>query len=139
MSYSFQSWLGGNEVCPLPGASANPGLCYIYAVDYSFSLERPSENFVRLGYIGPVNSTHFSPQAGAMHAHYHSVAMAMAAQCNDMREALREAWDDPRFLPYLMECDWLAMALEGVGQHFLQDVWSAGHMWHRWSSPNLEQ
>lgn len=138
MSFSFQAWLGGNEVCPLPGAPANPLLCYIYGVDYSFALLR-GEVFVRLGYIGPVNSTHFSPQAGAMHAHYHAIAMDIAAQCASMREALGDDWEDPRFLPYLMECDWLAMALEGVGQHFLQDVWSSGHMWHRWGSPYLDQ
>ncbi|MEZ4463031.1 MAG: hypothetical protein R3F43_00575 [bacterium] len=134
MAYSFQDWLTGNETCPLEGADPNPVLCHIYAFDYSLGI-RPR---LSLGYIGPVNSTHFSPQAGAMHAHYHQVALALADRCADMARRLggnRAA--EPRYAAYLQECDWLALALEGVGQHFLQDVWSSGHMWHRWGGPTL--
>jgi hypothetical protein len=36
---------------------------------------------------------------------------------------------------YLVQCQALQLMLEGVGQHFLQDVWSSGHMWHRWGGP----
>jgi DNA-binding beta-propeller fold protein YncE len=135
MAYSMADWLTGNETCPLAGADPNPVLCHVYAFDYSL-FTRPR---LSLGYIGPVNTTHFSPQAGAMHAHYHQVALGVARQCAEMAAAFGpERAADERFAAYLKECDWLALAMEGVGQHFLQDVWSAGHMWHRWGGPTLE-
>lgn len=37
---------------------------------------------------------------------------------------------------FLEQCQALALALEAVGQHFLEDSWSSGHMWHRWGGPD---
>jgi hypothetical protein len=38
---------------------------------------------------------------------------------------------------FLEQCEALSLALEAVGHHFLEDSWSAGHMWHRWGGPDV--
>ncbi|MFZ5443653.1 MAG: hypothetical protein ACOZQL_26840 [Myxococcota bacterium] len=37
----------------------------------------------------------------------------------------------------MRECELEALSLEAVGQHYLQDAWSMGHMWERWGSATL--
>ncbi|MEI8257634.1 MAG: hypothetical protein WCJ30_18315, partial [Deltaproteobacteria bacterium] len=55
--------------------------------------------------------------------------------CADERAAL--GGEASRFESYLLECENEALVLESVGQHFLQDAWSSGHMWQRWGSADL--
>lgn len=117
-SYALWDWATGHETCPLPGAGDNATLCHDFA-----------------SHMGPVNSNHFLPQAGRFYAHYHALALGRAGECKAMKEALGTA--GARFTVYLRACEAQALALEAVGQHYLQDAWSAGHMWQRWGSPEL--
>ena len=86
-------------------------------------------------HMGPVNANHFLPQAQGFYARYHALALGRAAACKAMGEKLGVA--RTRFAPFLKDCELEALTLEAVGQHFLQDAWSMGHMWQRWGSPNL--
>ncbi|MFZ5471980.1 MAG: hypothetical protein ACOZIN_21335, partial [Myxococcota bacterium] len=116
-SYALWDWASAHETCPLDGAGVGPDECHDFA-----------------SHMGPVNSNHFLPQAQRFYAHYHAMAVARAAECRSMRDALTAT---PRFLAYVEDCTVEALALEAVGQHYLQDAWSMGHMWQRWGSPNL--
>ncbi len=117
-SYALWDWATGHETCPLPGAGADATLCHDFAT-----------------HMGPVNSNHFLPQAGYFYAHYHGLALGRARECKAMKDALGSAAG--RFGVYLRGCEAEALSLESVGQHYLQDAWSAGHMWQRWGSPEL--
>lgn len=128
-SFSLDDWLTGNETCPLAGAPDDPYACHVYAIDFG-----P----LSLGYLGPVNTAHFVPQAGAAHAHYHGLALGVAAECALLAERLGDAASAEHLRPYLEACDALSLSVEAVGLHFLQDVWSSGHMWHRWGGPELD-
>lgn len=117
-SYALWDWATGHETCPLPGAGVDATQCHDFAT-----------------HMGPVNSNHFVPQAGRFYAHYHGLALGRARECKAMKDALGAA--AARFAGYLRECEAEALSLESVGQHYLQDAWSAGHMWQRWGSPEL--
>lgn len=117
-SYALWDWASGHETCPLQGIGSTAELCHDFAT-----------------HMGPVNSNHFVPQAQAFYARYHQLALARAGECKSMRDGLGASL--PRFEPYTKDCELEALALEAVGQHFLQDAWSMGHMWQRWGSPNL--
>ncbi len=117
-SYSLWDWALGNETCPLEGAAGSAELCHDFA-----------------SHMGPVNSNHFLPQAQRFYARYHALALARAAECKAMAAQLVAS--AARFDEYPKACELEALALESVGQHFLQDAWSMGHMWQRWGSPNL--
>ncbi|HYH94610.1 hypothetical protein [Hyalangium sp.] len=117
-SYALWDWATGHETCPLPGAGEDATLCHDFA-----------------SHMGPVNSNHFLPQAGRFYAHYHALALGRARECKAMKDAVGAA--GARFTAYLRACEAQALALEAVGHHYLQDAWSAGHMWQRWGSPEL--
>lgn len=85
-------------------------------------------------HIGMLNSNHMVPQARRFYDHYHRLALQRAAQCATVFDDLSAAHRD-RFRPYVLACEKQALALEAVGQHFLQDAWSMGHMWERWGGP----
>lgn len=116
-SYALWDWASGNETCALEGATSIAE-CHDFA-----------------SHMGPVNSNHFVPQSQLFYAHYHSLAMARAAECAALKSKL--SGTGARFSRYLEECELEALTLEAVGQHFLQDAWSMGHMWQRWGSSNL--
>ncbi len=117
-SYSLWDWATGNESCPLEGAVGSAELCHDFA-----------------SHMGPVNSNHFPPQAHAFYGRYHALALARAADCK--AAGVKLGGSAARFSAFLKACELEALALEAVGQHFLQDAWSSGHMWERWGSPNL--
>jgi hypothetical protein len=117
-SYALWDWVTGNEQCPLPGASSSVD-CHDFAA-----------------HMGPVNSNHFLPQAQVFYAAYHSLALGRAKACGTMKTQLGS--QAARFATYLEACENEALALEAVGQHYLQDAWSMGHMWQRWGSSNLD-
>ena len=117
-SYALWDWATGHETCPLPGAGDNATLCHDFA-----------------SHMGPVNSNHFLPQAGRFYSYYHALALGRAGECKAMKQAVGAAAG--RFTLYLRACESQALALEAVAQHYLQDAWSAGHMWQRWGSPEL--
>ncbi len=117
-SYALWDWATGHESCPLDGIGATPESCHGFAT-----------------HMGPVNANHFVPLAGAFYARYHALALGRARECAAERTALGAA--ATRFEGYLRDCEIEALAIESVGQHFLQDAWSSGHMWQRWGSPDL--
>jgi hypothetical protein len=115
-SFTLWDWATGNETCP-PGP-LNPDVCHQY-----------------FPHIGMLNSSHMVPQAQRFYEHYHRLALARAEQCaliDNLPPAHRE-----RFVPIALACEKQAMVLEAVGQHFLQDAWSMGHMWERWGGPEF--
>lgn len=119
-SYSLWDWAQGNETCPLDSQLSQPVdmvSCHEFA-----------------GHMGAANSNHFVPQSQVFFSHYHQLALERAAACRQMSEALGAQRE--RFGAHLEECEKEALALEGVAHHFLQDAWSAGHMWERWGSPD---
>lgn len=117
-SYSLADWAAGHEECPVPGLDADPVACHTFA-----------------SHMGPVNSNHFLPQSQGFYQHYHRLALDRASQCRAMNDALRG--ESPRFDEYVRDCETEALVLEAVGQHFLEDAWSSGHMWQRWGSPEF--
>lgn len=116
-SYSLWDWAMGNETCPLVGGG-DATACHDFTT-----------------HMGPVNSNHFLPQARGFYAHYHSLALARAGDCAALQTKL--GTQASRFTVFLKQCELEALALEAVGQHYLQDAWSTGHMWARWGSPEL--
>lgn len=70
-SYTFYDWWTGNETCPPnpPGAVGTDA--NVFDECYEFA-----------GWMGSLNSTHFSPQARTNWSHYHQLAMAMANKCS---------------------------------------------------------
>lgn len=116
-SYALWDWATGNELCPIAGYG-DATQCHDFAT-----------------HMGPVNSNHFLPQAQGFYLYYHQLALLRADSCKLMSVALGA--QGPRFVPFLEQCELEALALEAVGQHYLQDAWSTGHMWARWGSPEL--
>lgn len=115
-SYALWDWASGHETCPLnDGTDAT--LCHDFA-----------------SHMGPVNSNHFVPQSQRAYARGHALALARAAECKGLSDALAG-----RFPEVPRACELEALALEAVAQHFLQDAWSMGHMWQRWGSSNLDE
>lgn len=121
-SFALWDWAGGNETCPLPGADAEAYECHRFT-----------------SHMGAVNSNHFPPQAGSFYARLHGIALERAGQCQLLHDWLSA---DPealwRFADTVQECEVEALTIEAVGQHYLQDIWSSGHMWERWGSPDLD-
>lgn len=120
-SFALWDWALGHETCPLGALGVDATACHDFAT-----------------HMGPVNSNHFLPQASAFYARYHALALQRAAACKQMTDAVGAA-NVARFADYLRACEVQALALEAVGQHYLQDAWSSGHMWERWGAPDLER
>jgi hypothetical protein len=126
VSWSLGDWALGNELCPLadaPEGSFTQAYCHRFA-----------------GAMGALNSSHFPPQSESAHAWYHRLALDAAARCVTLREELGAPGAGERgelVEEALRTCELEALALEGVGHHYLQDAWSSGHTWERWGSPRL--
>ncbi|MFY2558338.1 hypothetical protein ACN469_11960 [Corallococcus terminator] len=86
--------------------------------------------------IGPLNSTHFGSQAVEMYRHYHQQAVKLAGECKQLGKARPFETASFTHVFEARACELRALAVESVGQHFLQDRWSIGHMWERWGSPD---
>lgn len=131
-SFALWDWARGNEKCPIKSVPAE------------YSTSQDCHTFK--SHMGAVNSHHFPPQSDQWAAYYHELAMTRAGQCraqrasiwNDEPEDRREA-TDARLAGFFRACEVEALAYEAVGQHYLQDSWSAGHMWQRWGSTALER
>ena len=128
-SYSLWDWVLGNEVCPTGTVTAAPG--------------NPVSCHTLSSHLGPVNSTHFPPQAENIYRWYHSLAIDRATNCKDLTDRkmasnLQTTAKD-RLDQMIMECEREALSIEAVGQHFLQDTWAIGHMWERWGFPDIKR
>lgn len=114
-----------------------------------------------------LNSSHFMPSAKMWWEYYHRMALARMNECKAIATALPESYfyhwvshDPDWFANHLSttinpssnipryfaprtseahECEREAMVYEAMGQHFLQDAWSSGHMWRRWGYGDLGQ
>jgi hypothetical protein len=132
-SYGLADFLLGNEHCFARGAvSSDP------AKDAAAraTAEGAATCHDFQSRMGSVNSTHFGAQARASYAHYHGLALEVAARCRS--EASRLPAGDGYTSTVARSCELEALALEVTGQHYLQDAWSSGHMWQRWGTPNFE-
>jgi len=130
-SFGLWDWARGNETCPLESLVA------------PFDTHQQCHTFK--SHMGAINSNHFPPQSDQWAAHYHQLAMTRASQCRTQRASIwvaepmaRRAATDARLAEYFRACEVEALAYEAIGQHFLQDSWSAGHMWQRWGSTTLQ-
>lgn len=128
VAYSLAGFLLGNEHCPVPALPQDTPEDIARCHDYKL-------------HLGPANSTHFLPQARAMHGLYHGAALQVARRCRALSDAA-EAETDPVLRTLIEEehvpvCEKEALVLEAMAQHFLGDAWSSGHMWERWGSPVL--
>jgi hypothetical protein len=124
LSYALWDWVRGNETCPLDDSLPQPAPvtdCHTFG-----------------SHMGAVNSNHFLPQAQQFYRHYHQLALARATECNRLAVQIpARGGTTDRFHPFLEACETEALVLEAIGQHYLQDAWSSGHMWQRWGSPDL--
>jgi hypothetical protein len=113
-SYTLWDWASGNERCPPDASNTDPFDCHNYET-----------------HIGWLNSNHMLPQSRRWYEHLHALAMERAEKCK-VEYDRTPAEDLDRMRPYLEACEKLALVLEGVGHHYLQDSWAIGHMWERW-------
>ncbi|MBI5517851.1 MAG: FG-GAP repeat protein [Deltaproteobacteria bacterium] len=96
------------------------------------------------GWLGMLNSNHFSPQNFYSWQRYHRIARRLAGRAAALREALEGDYSamptEPRYRPelrtFVEEAEREALFYEGAAQHFLGDRWSSGHMWERWGFPD---
>lgn len=120
-SFSLYDWITGNEGCD-PYTDTGDERCHQFQT-----------------HMGALNSSHFLPQSRRFYEHYHLLAMSRAAECAGVEDLI--AASDPaataRFESVFLACEAEALVLEAVGQHYLQDAWSSGHMWERWGGPEL--
>lgn len=142
-SYGLADFILGNEHCfvqnTLFGIRNLPQLCHSYAT-----------------HLGPLNSTHFPPQARAVYEGYHKLALDTAVRCAELAEAI-DSMSASIALPdsapsgsevtfpnedllrneVIKQCELEALTIEAVGAHYSSDAWSMGHMWERWGAPIL--
>jgi hypothetical protein len=125
-SWAVYDWINKNTLCAgLPGGS-NVVLgcdCHLFA-----------------GWLGLFNANHFGTQARTMYERYHRIALRLAARARDLRLRLERSAlpaDAEAHRDYVREAELEALTFEAVGQHFLQDRWSMGHMWERWGGADV--
>ena len=116
-SWSLWDWAQGNETCPA-FADVSAEDCHSFRT-----------------HMGALNSSHFPPQSRTFYEHYHQLALARAADCTTLAGAVSSVAD--RMDPWVLACEKEALLLEAIGQHYLQDAWSMGHMWERWGGPEI--
>ncbi len=130
-SFAVWDWARGNETCPLaplPAPHAEAQVCHALKT-----------------HMGATNANHFPPQSDRWFAHYHDLAKGRAAECKGQRNQIwgaapinQQAARDARFASFFRACEVEALTYEAVAQHYLQDGWSAGHMWERWGTTTLD-
>jgi hypothetical protein len=118
MAYTIADWASGAENC-LPNLANDPFDCHNYPT-----------------HIGWLNSNHFLPQSRKWYEHLHAIALDRAAACKATHDTTPLAQRD-RFENYFKACEKLALVIEGVAQHYLQDAWALGHMWARWGGAEV--
>jgi len=85
-------------------------------------------------FMGALNSNHFPPQLKTNYEKYHSIALALRDMHLDLKEQLK---NNSEYEDFVEECAMEALTYESIAQHYNQDQWSMGHMWHRWGSPDI--
>ena len=124
-SWSVYDWINKNTLCAgLPGVGNLLGCdCHLFA-----------------GWFGLFNANHFGSQSRTMYRRYHRIALALAARARDLRQRIEQSTlpaNAEALRDYAREAELEALVFEAVGQHFLQDRWSMGHMWERWGGADV--
>ncbi|MEZ4300632.1 MAG: hypothetical protein R3B70_37190 [Polyangiaceae bacterium] len=94
--------------------------------------------------MGATNSNHFPPQSDNWFAHYHARPHPSRGVYRPEKRHpggsshTEQAARDARFASFFRACEVEALTHEAVAQHYLQDSWSAGHMWERWGTTTLD-
>ncbi|MFT3924564.1 MAG: VWD domain-containing protein [Myxococcales bacterium] len=117
--YALSDWASQFSTCP-PEPGRDPAQCHAFD-----------------NHMGTLNSNHFLPQAENFYRHYHQLALQKAESCAQVSDQLGTRASE--FGDFLRECDREALIIEAVGQHYLQDAWSSGHMWERWGTPEFSE
>ena len=123
-TYTIYDWINKNRLCPAISSGVLEH-CHNYSV------------WMGAGF----NSSHFGSQAVLSYRQLHATALWAAGNANRLRTAL-EAQDQATqdvFRDNIREAELMALAYEGAAQHFLQDRWSTGPMWERWSAGDHRQ
>lgn len=130
-NYTVYDWINKGTRCPaLPLTADRYDLCHVYSAWLGAGL----------------NSSHFGSLASKVYARHHAIAKTEAARAAALLEMLRQGGAS-KSLPvegaiwhadYAKEAELLALIYEMVGQHFLHDRWSTGHMFSRWGSGGYE-
>jgi hypothetical protein len=149
VSNSVWDWLAGDELCPDSILTAlHQNNAAIFGGDPAAEINA-CHAFRRV--MGALNSSHFLPAARDFYAYYHGLALQRMQVCTQLKpiaDAFARPpvtssfdianWEDPIALDTeAHECEREAFVYEMFAQHYLQDAWSTGHMWHRWGSPDL--
>ena len=113
-SYTLWDWARGNEHCP-PDADLDATECHQFQ-----------------SHMGALNASHFPPHSQHFYAYYHQLALDRAAECGLLDLDIHVHDDVAHLERYVLACEKQALLLEAIGQHYLQDAWSSGHMWQRW-------
>lgn len=121
-SYTIYDWANKNALCPaLPRDHPDKAECHVFEGWHAARL----------------NASHFGTQAAKSYKRLHAVALMHAGRARQMREATIKAGEAS--LKYhgdaIREAEYLALAYEAAGQHFLSDRWALGHMFDRWGAP----
>ncbi len=118
-SYTLYDWINKNQLCPLPADAPERDKCHNYN-----------------GWIGAaLNASHFGTQAARNYQQLHQIALLLAERARSLRVKLEQIPEAPQaYRKHLVEAEWMALAYEGMAQHFLADRWSTGHMWERWNA-----
>lgn len=129
-SYSIDDWINKNHYCP-PRPQMDDW-CHVY-----FG-----------GWLAGFNSSHFGSQATGSYELLHRTALNLSARAKLLRTRVEtygtdigENWPEDRIVhrDKVEEAELMALYYESSAQHFLQDRWSTGHMWARFSGPDYDQ
>ncbi|MDX8405743.1 MAG: hypothetical protein R8K50_06270 [Mariprofundus sp.] len=122
-SYALHDWINKNTYCPAK-VPLKEGVepCYKF-----------------MGWMGALNSNHFGTQAKISYWHLHRLALNLANHAKDLRKTFsKDKTAIDAYREYVREAEREALSVEGYAQHFMQDMWSTGHMWERWDAPDYD-
>ncbi len=131
-NYTVYDWINKSSRCPsLPHTADKYELCHVYRAWLGAGL----------------NSTHMGTLNDKVYARIHATALKQAEHAGQMRKLFEEGGKSktlPKeavswYADYTREAELMALTYEQVGQHFLHDRWSIGHMFSRWGPGSYEE
>ena len=120
-SYTLYDWANKNQFCPaLPDDHPDKANCHVFEGWHAARL----------------NASHFGTQATKSYQRMHAIALSHARRAASLRQAANiDAATLKHHEETIREAEYLALAYEAVGHHFLSDRWAIGHMFDRWGAP----
>jgi len=123
-NYTVYDWINKSMRCPaLPLDADEYARCHEYRAWLGAAL----------------NSTHMGDLSVQVYGRHHAIAVRQAERAAELRALLRTGGRGGQLPPgdrwhseYVREAEVMALSYETVGQHFMQDRWSIGHMISRW-------